>query len=409
MTYTLLHSLDLFSGAGSGAYPYSAPATAILSDGTYLIASRVDEVSSLERVRLWHLAANLSVLGSADIVMGASDSAAPYLVATGMSAVLITRVGWTPKTFFTYLIDCTGSAPSVGSGLAMATIYQPLYDDGVVTHVYDAATNRIALLSMSNLSPDSLMLQVFNSTTGALLSEAKAAGSTYTPTGLYMDPADHTKFAAYDDHPHQIDFTVALDGSTCIFDGLTAMAGIPTSGIYPGAAGSPYIAGGPGLIAEATSGAYPVNYYAADGSVPASTAGVGGEFVNLFGPSVTLGDSKHLIAYAEMTNGTWFEGRLFAVDQSVPTTMVELSLPYPVTGVGRVYSYVFDLALMAVDQTTGIILIGATVQDSSFPAVISLILWAVQGPANKPNLTGQPLDDRVRFTDDRVRFTNRLG
>jgi hypothetical protein len=339
---------------------------------------------------LWHLAADLSVLGSTDIVLGASDSAAPYLVATGMHAVLITRVGWSPKTFFTYLIDVTGSTPSVGSALPISTSNVPTYDYGPVLHVYDAVTNRITLLSTSMFGTTSLMLQVFDSVTGALLGEVKASGSGQYPTGLYMDPADHTKFAGYDETHHRLGFTVALDGLSCSFDGISAMAGIPTSGIYPGAAGSPYIAGGPGMIAELTSGVNPVNYYAADGTVPASAAGVGGEFVNLFGPSVTLGDN--LIAYAEMSNGTWFEGRLFAVDQSVvPPTMAQLSLPYPAAG----FSYVFDIALMAVDQITGIILIGASIQDSG---LVSLILWTVQGPALLPNLTGQLLDDRVRFT-----------
>jgi len=146
------------------------------------------------------------------------------------------------------------------------------------------------------------------------------------------------------------------------------------------------------VIAEATSAPYPVSYYAADGTVPASTAGAGGEYVNQMGPSITLADDSQLIAYAEMTNGTWFEGRLFAVDQSVvPATMVQLSLPYPAAG----YSYVFDIALMAVDQITGIILIGATVNNSG---TVSSVLWTVQGPALLPNLTGQLLDDRVRFT-----------
>jgi len=230
MTYTLLHSSVLLSG--SGPNPWGPPATAILSDGTYLVASRVEDTTEL--VRLWHLAADLSVLGSTDIVLGATDSPSPYLVATGMHAVLVTRVGWTPtKTFATYLIDCTGSTPSAGTAVWQSTSVEPAYDSAEVFHVYDPATSRIVILSdgIGNCS-----VQVFNSTTGALLSEVVATGASRYPIGLYMDPADHTKFAGYDNTPERISFTVALDGSTCSFDGISAMAGIPTSGILPGAA-----------------------------------------------------------------------------------------------------------------------------------------------------------------------------
>jgi len=387
MTYTLLHSSVLISG--SGPNPWGPPATAILSDGTYLVASEIQD--TLESIRLWHLAADLTVLGSTDIAMGASDGPTPYLVATGMHAVLITRVAYSPATYATYLIDATGSTPSVGSALPMATSLAPNYTSGVTAHFYDAATGRIILVST--------VLQVFSSTSGALLGEVSGISG---PTGIYMNPADHTKFAAYDGTPQRLNFTVALDGSACSYDGNSAMADIPTSGIYPGAAGSPFIAGGPGMIAEAYSGVYPVNYYAADGSIPASGAGVGGEYVNLWGPFVILGDSKHLISYAEMDNNAGgygvlggFGGRLFTVDQSVvPATMAQLSLPYPMAG----YSYVFDIAHMDADQTTGIILIGAMVYDRYGTGLVNSVLWTVQGPSNAPNLTGQLLDDRVRFT-----------
>jgi hypothetical protein len=315
-----------------------------------------------------------------------------------MHAVLITRVAYSPATYATYLIDVTGTTLTVGSVLSMATALVPQYGASVPFHIYDPVTGRIMLLATDGSGTDSTMLQVFSASTGALLSEAKAPGGGVTPTGLYMNPADHTKFAGFDANEQQLNFTVALDGSTCTFGGHSDMA-LLRGGIYPGAAGSPYITGGPGLIAEATSGVYPVNYYAADGTMPASAAGVGGEYVNLFGPAVTLGDAKHLISYAEMDNNIGgygvlggFEGRLFAVDQSVvPATMVQLSLSYPTAG----YSYVFDIAHMDADQTTGIILIGAMVKNGT---VVSSVLWTVQGPAMTPNLTGQLLADRVRFT-----------
>ena len=363
MTYTLLHSSVLLSG--SGPNPWGPPATAILSDGTYLVASRVQD--TLESIRLWHLAADLTVLGSTDIVMGASDSPTPYLVATGMHAVLITRVAYSPATYATYLIDATGPTPSAGSALPMATSLAPRYDAGVTAHFYDPATNRIVLVGT--------VLQVFSSITGALLSEVSGVSG---PTGIYMNPADHTQFAVFDNWPRRLNFTVSLGGSSCSFDGASAMPGIPTSGIYPGAAGSPFIAGGAGLIAESYSGVYPVNYYAADGSVPASGAGVGGEYVNLFGPFVALGDGQHLISYAEMDlGGGSLEGRLFAVDQGVvPATMAQLSLPYPAPG----YSYVFDIAHMDAGQTTGIILLGAMLYDRYVTGLVSSVLWVIQGP-----------------------------
>jgi hypothetical protein len=388
MTYTLLHSSVLLSGTGPN--PWGPPAIAILSDGTFLVASEIQD--TLESVRLWHLADDLSVLGSTDIAMGASDRPTPYLVATGMHAVLITRVAFSPATYATYLVDATGPNPSVGPAVWQSTSVKPAYEQAVMFHVYDLVTNRIVILSDGN-SPSCSVLQVFDSTTGALLSEAVAIGSSGYPVGLYMNPADHTKFAGYDASPQRLNFTVALDGSSCFYDGITTIVG---GGAYSGAVGSPYIPGGPGLIAESFSPVLGVNFYAADGSVSASYAMVGSEYVNLFGPSVTLADSS-LILYLELANAadaSAFDGFLIAVDQSVvPATMEHLSLPYPVSG----YSYVFDIAHMDVDQSTGIILIGAMLYDFG-AGLVSSVLWVVQGPVMTPNLTGQLLEDRVRFT-----------
>ena len=56
---------------------------------------------------------------------------------------------------------------------------------------------------------------------------------------------------------------------------------------------------------------------------------------------------------------------------------------------------------LAVDQDSGVMLVGMSCvnRGTQQEYMINFMVWAIQGPAGaKPNLAGNLLDDRVRFT-----------
>lgn len=374
--YTLLYSTILASGSGHlSSNPWHAPAVAVLSDGTFLAAVQIED--TLDSIFIQHLAADLSVLGSTSIDGTlSSDFPAPYLVATkNTRAVLIARMGWLPNTYFTTVIDCSGGGMSLGPVTPLPTAYTMALDDYGVCHFYDPVTNRIVLIS----GP----LQVFDAITGTLLSEVTTSLST--GLNLYMDPADSTGFTLMDATPQQTHLTVALDGSRCTVGASVGLVHPPPYTYQPMAIGTPYAPDGLGMISSSEIGLYPVNYYDASGALVSTYAMVGSEYINIVGQPAALLNYTQPVVYAEMFNaaGTGFEGALFAADLStVPATLKKVVLPY--LGGGG-FSYGTLINLIAADQTTGVILIGASCVNNV--DVTTTNLWVIQGPPGGTGIT----------------------
>jgi len=414
-TYSVIRTVDLFSGiSGYIGTPYGNPANAILSDGTYCIAAWIEE-SGNQLIRVFHLSADLTVLGSADIDTGLVYCwPTPYLVALPgnkvfMASRLQLRYGY-PTTWASWVMDCSGSVPVPGVTIPMATGYNFSYDSSGIFDVYDQANDRI-ILTVTTHYPEHVLVQSFRASTGALLAEMDTGEyrSGRRVAGLYIDPNDPTKFKVPFGVPVIYDFTVALDGTSITYDGVSTYSGTTPDWVLAG--GSPYIAGGGGFITP-DSGRSTVEYWDYSGTVLASAGRAVSDYPNYNGDSACLKDGQYLVNVYEETDGSVgiyrtykHHGLFVGVDQlAVPPTIELLELSFYGLPSGQYYSttaFWDQAAMVTADQASGIILVTMTTftaMPSYDPEYYSLFVWVIQGPSSKPNLSGAALGDRVRFT-----------
>jgi len=432
MTYTLLASGVVGEPGPTYASPYTDPfgnaATAILSDGSFFVANWVEDFrpGNLDYgvLRLWRLDKTMVELGRADITWpvpaaGTENVPHPYAIGIGgMKVLLIRSLYRSVGTIYgTFIVDCSGNVPVVGPEVSFDGSNQPTYggsDSPIST--YDQGTDRVLVACWSPTVGN--LLQVFRGSTGVLLSE-HFPGATRSNIGLHMDPADHTKFTLSTDRSQHL-FTIALDGLTGSYDG--APEGYTTSD-WIVAATSPYVKSG--LIVEVSGSPMNSIHYrdlAGADLVPAVPESTDGYTVMWQGWGSLGARQEHGLYYYEMghsnTTAPYYEnsneGRLVAIDNSGATPVMEvLALPY--FGVPPVDTVTLSVGstTISADPVSGLILIATTLLSRVYDYPVQVgggtrqypgsyfyttLAWAIQGPSMTPNLTGQLLEDRVRFT-----------
>lgn len=412
--YTVIGQVDL--AQGDSPSPYGAPANVILDDGSFFVA--VWWSSGTDAIRMWHLGSDLSVLGTADIALSGSQWPTPYAVAiSGMKVLLVSQTGWDNSlrvgtAWSSWIVDCSSGEPVAGAMQAQATGYDVQYNlmGFGVCHFYDQVTDRVLI---ATTAAPVVILQVFKASTGVLLHEISSGVGSY-PIGLYMDPADSTKFTlcvadgSYDAAHYA--FTVALDGMSGSYDGTTVTH---TGSQTPVAGGSPYLAGGGGTVVEQWPSDNFLNYYSSGPEVSHDEGQTG---LNQYGSMATLANDRDLLAINEVYDSSlgrdFYYARLIAVDQlAVPPVMEILDLPYagsqftPSVAPGDYPDSPPTSEtcppIISADTSSGIVLVSTTVYSyfyTSAPYSYSLLVWVIQGPTDKPNLKGGPLGVDVYFS-----------
>lgn len=400
-----------------------APVTEILTDGSFFVASAFHGPdyppgsNNGAGIRMWHLSSLLEVIGvPVDLgpfleagINGGSECY-PVGMAVGKNRVLMVSTGafFSNDHFnanqYSWIIDCSGTSPVVqtthmfyNNGTQVGQ-----YDSMENSCFYDAATERafIGSYGRAAATAEVVAVEVFNATTGQRLASGKGdkGGRWYGGSGcigLYMNPLDSTKIVAIDPYVTtgtssgytvEFSFTVPLDGSSVTCTGSQVLP--RELGGWQFAAGSPYISGGPGVIADdATS--KNVNYYGPDGTILFSSP----HTIYYTGDNLSTDNGRNLIGWFEDGGPGWKDpyGVLFIVDQT-SRTMEELNLPF-FGSPGGPQSADNPQQTLSADSGGNTLLLGANVQTFDYKTY-SLLLWVV---SRGPNLAGQLLDDRVRF------------
>ncbi|MGV8972724.1 MAG: hypothetical protein ACOH10_10415 [Rhodoglobus sp.] len=419
--YTVLSSAEILSVLGNwwDNAPNPFVASAVLTDGTYCLAVFI-EGPTTNTIRVYHLSKGLTILGSTDYVIPTTASwPIPYLVALPgnkvflFSQVLLTRIssGVYSRTYATWIVDCSGNVPAMGSAIPMATNLN-LGGNGNMSggffHVYDQASDRVILTNPQNALPgvssnnnkNRPAVLSFRASTGVLLAQfgctadqdSYIGGGSLNATGFYMNPSDPTKFGLPDTNGATLWFTVSLDGTSITYDG-TFFTSQP--GPWSMAGGSPYLAGGGGFID------YPSSSYTyvseAAGVLSSSPLEVS---MDWHGQSISSAKDQCL-AFIDQGYGPAYPVRFFGVDQLANPPVIErIDLPFPPS------DYNWDtggnpVSILSVDQTTGIILVAVIRASPSYlPGEVwsyryhSVFLWVIQGPVAKGGVP--PLRQRAR-------------
>jgi hypothetical protein len=399
-------------GSGTGFVTDLQPTVALLDDGTYFVASMMYSSGTPQIIRMWHLASDLSVLGTADITFALHQSPIPRAIAiAGNKVLLISQAqdryyssGWfNTRTYQSWIVDCNSLAPFPAAPTVLFTTTTTTYAydyNGSFNYVYDRTADRVVITCRDGSYKP--VLQVFTASTGVMLCEIPTGiVMTQGVVGLFMDPIDSTKFVmttatvttSTPNSPGLWNFTVAADGLSGSYDGQTTLPGAPDPPYgyqWATAVGSPYIFGG--IIDNG-------KYYSFTGDYVGDLITSGSVVAN---PSIPVSspDGKILYQYVEVTDGAVYSGEFWCVvDQSAtPPVLESLALPY--FGIpadpGAVSSGYYPCVVA--NPTNGEVVAVTSIVGADVDYTTSVIAWKIQGPGNKPNLSGQLLDNRVRFT-----------
>jgi len=413
-------------------------------------------------VRMWHLSESLAVLGTVDVEhapIPIGDPRNPYstplsrapvtyaVATTGMNVLLLVDLRTDgAHEDYACMVDCSGATPAPGSEVSIPV--HPVLDlwADPPQVICDVATDRVIILVTTTVvtyatggtygQPDvSYLWQpgvgwaygtaanrpavvVFKMSTGTYLSTARVeAAYGDTGIGVAIDPTDSTKVTVTTVFPLRYDFTVSADGTTTTYIGPGPVIATPGAihlygggrWNYPQVAGAPFAPYAGGIGTEDWPVDHNLLYWIENGvDVASLSEGSDGQYTNVPGTRDSLMSGRYALTAQEWGAGTWpnyFGCRLYSWDQASPVAVEILELPYfdvpPfVSGTGPVtVSWLSSGGTMAVDQTSGKIIVATNVVTQLSPTdSFSTLVWAIQGPSNMPNLTGQLLEDRVRFT-----------
>lgn len=383
-------------------------AGAILSDGTFVVAAGLEANASpwIYYIRVWHLDTDLSVLGVLDIPVGTNGFPTPSSVALADNKVLVTSIGdYGVGNWYSWLVDCSTATPSV----VQENPYTPTVNTGMnwskcgQRHVYDQANDKVIWAGRGYGGSQFLMLEVFKASTGEPLCRALSTvvSGFLGFIGLHMDPTDATQFTATaagvgaGGAPARLVFTVALDGTSGSYDGITDVFGPGSS--WDMAVGDPYVPGQDGVFGELWTDRGTMQCVdPLTGDVLASfdegadtTVGI-----NTQGQLTSLVGGRHLVSYNEQYDNTQpqglnFRGSLMCVDQlAIPPTIDLLDLNYfgqpPGVHVDSVGGGSSKIAEISADEDSGVILVVAGVDASGSPDTYSVLAWTIQGPFIPP-------------------------
>jgi len=192
---------------GTIGNPNMSPACAALDDGTFLLASSIRSSASGERVQVWHLGADGTVLGTYSYA-GSDVGKDPALVATKNAHALLVVTEGTTSTLIT--LDASGPTP-VEASVQLSTWEQ------------DFTNTLIPSWGFYLPDTDQVVLGGYN---GVGLYTAGAHTDHYQPTtyswevnGWWRNPSDPTKFAVLgrsNGVRSGIEFTVGPDSLTFV-------------------------------------------------------------------------------------------------------------------------------------------------------------------------------------------------
>jgi len=389
MTYTLTTSALLYHVTGSTDNVTGQAGVAMIDDGSYLVAAVI--AGATDVVRLWRLAAtDLAILGTADVAVTVSSGYPAILLVPlpGEKALMLYGTGDSGGPVSTWVVDCGPLVPVVATPVVTAS-------EAVYGAFYSAAWwCRIqGFITIVGRSRTGAVTNIQTWTDGGVLVSELVDTDGEEVAGLWVDPADPAKGVWVGGSGGHHDFTVGTDGT---LTAASRSAWVPLLGDYA------LLVGSGALMAEAwDSGAHHYVLNLQDFSGTAIGAPYAeGPWQDLVWPSGCAFGSTRVVGGGPVSNDTYSLGyayRFDALDFSVtPPAMDHLILPLPAPLVPLDGDVTGLFGQVGADYLTGRILTSAVhVSDN---AGADLSVWLIQGPANMPNLSGQLLDNRVRFT-----------
>lgn len=189
--------------------PFGNSGLAVLSDGTFFASVWMEQNavgSTGYPLRMWHLAKDLSVLGTVDVV--SNYSFVPYAVPLSGNRVLSicsTVQGGDHQTT-TSIVDCSQAVPVPGpiTTFPVGGFRMVANGHGGPQHVLDLARNRVIVGSLGGI-------QIISLITGGLL--GTWVNSSWTPMALAQDPANPFHYVAASESAVDWDFTIAADNT----------------------------------------------------------------------------------------------------------------------------------------------------------------------------------------------------
>lgn len=376
------HRVLIDAAADTGFAPFGIPACASLSDGTFAVAVGY-LTSSASKIRVYHLAADLTTLGMLDIDWGSAGFGFPYLAATeDRTAMMIAAPDIAGNPGLVYLLDLTGADPVVQS--SQATAYPPRGGwNGWPAGVIYLREHAIVVVVTEKY--------VTTYRHGEFLSSLNIQSYWNEIVGVWPNPDDPSKFAVdflgswQDDyHLRTYEYTVASDGSIT----GTAMT-LPTfSTWWVLGTSSPYDPDS--VVVNSIDTAYQVT--ARDGTILFSTGLT--DFVGATGVSsphvLGMTDAKRILfahGHYVLVSGETYDvtSRLIDVDYEAGTIQVSS----PAHGATPVYD-TYDLTIAgstAISHRDGRVLVVGCYVDSGFtgqPDYFCLVAWAYDGGVEYP-------------------------
>jgi len=378
--------------------PDMTPNACALGDGTFLVTVSTRNANYpdpyLSIIKVWHVGADGSVLGSTSIDSGSNFVDTSLGWAGGTKAILCVNfspVAGGAGSNSTYLINASGGTPTVGSATATTFATKSTNIFGSYAF-YDSASNQTVF---------------FNKTGIALYSAVDGSQvASYTTNnirwyGVNRKPGTTGTFGARTrENGTWGGYEVVLSAGSMTVTGMSAWA--PSQDWWLLGAMDPYAAQLEKLEATSGNGIQVQGGYTVDLAQPA-------EYVNYEGINVGGGDYQNLVTYEVGSSGTpgdQYQIGLANITQSGTVTGEAIYLDWPTNSVSLSYcSYGGDYA------AGKMILVGESTTQYESPRHYSLQFWVVnvgaavvEPPVPQPDWEPAVLNPVGFITDDGARY-----
>jgi len=368
--------------------------TAVLSDGSLFMAT--DEVSIL---RCQRLTTALDIIGTADVV---DDFYSYHAIALPGQKVLLVGTRGTDH-HLSRVVDCSGEVPVIGDAKTFAYSTDIPSWFQFSNYNYSPVHYRHPSSGFTVVGVSTYMM-VWDDD-GNLKWQGIPFNDNVVCAGVWPDPSDATKgvfaYAGYIAGVvfGYVGYALADDGSAT----FTSLVQFPASG-DPGAdtpaalIASPYL-DGPALLGSDfnyVAGRYLDHLLDKTGAVIQTIDTTPySQLVSYAGAGLGGGRMVGAVDMESDLGGyqVWLAGLGFSTGQ--PSTLEYLQLPILApnpTDLDAMWT-----PFISADGMTGLVFV-SMVASSDTDGHSRLLCWVIQGPVNMPNLSGQLLDNRVRFT-----------
>jgi len=424
--YSIVTGVQLASGGIQSAseYPYGAAPSAVLTDGSVFLACHFALWTGFGwnstgcGMTIWHLSPTLDVLGSIHLdEMGYTAKTA--VVISGSKVLLIcTDFGSGERS---YVIDCSDDTPSIVSqNDNSVTSWLGYNESDTAAATCFIPSLGIVLVAVNQYYGSVDCLQSFDEN-GVLLQEL-TVGYGY-PYEMHLSP-DKTecKFVVWNPDDYTV-HVITVGGIGSIMSVTSDVTEIDLYALYdwrgrywwPIASGSPYGSHGSIVMDDDAYGISDTQEQSGDWSwsYGGSTMDDLGKtnYDTIYGHIGTMMGERSVsvttATYLYLGPGSWEDDsahhRFVGVDYSTyPPVREELLLRYEDIGAGDISNDdpMYASPSITSDYASGRICVSSTKQTQAVwqgDYTARLAVWIVQGPSTGPNLSGQLLDDRVRF------------